>query len=417
MKNFIPAVFLLLSFSACKNEGAKKENPQAVELKSGEWRGILDLGEHNLPFNFMLLKDDNEYQIAVTNARESIKVNKIQRKNDSLFIQMPVFDSEFELKIIDSTKLEGIWINNYFSSDYQIPFTAYFGQNYRFTNQKTDANNNLSGKYEVTFSPGTKEEDKAIGIFKQDPEDKNHLIGTFITETGDYRHLEGNFIHDSLFLSGFDGSHAYLFNAALKSNQLNGTFYSGTHFSEPWIAVKNENFELHDPDSLTFLKEGFENIDFAFPNLKGETVSLSDEKYNNKVVILQIMGSWCPNCMDETVYLTGLHNQYKNQGLEVIALAFERTNEREKAIELLESLKLTFGSQYDFLLASYKKKVQPDSLLPMLDHFISFPTAIFIDRKGNVRKIHAGFYGPGTGDYYLRFKEETDAFVQKLLAE
>ena len=421
MKNLI-AVFLssLMLFPSCQNNSdEEKKASTAKVLKSGTWRGVLDLGKQNLPFNFILLENKGSYELAITNAKEKITVNKITQIGDSLHIQMPVFDSEFQLRILDSTKLEGIWINNYYSADYKVPFLANYGENYRFTKETNTENVNISGKYEVTFAPGTEKEKKAIGVFEQGNKNKtaNHLKGTFITETGDYRHLEGVFINDSLYLSGFDGAHAYLFTAVLEDNQLNGTFYSGTHFEQEWTAVKNEDFELRDPDSLTFLKEGYEEINFSFPNLKGEQVSLDDEKFEDKVVIIQVMGSWCPNCMDETVYLTELHNRYQEQGLEVVALAFERTNSREKAIDLLESLKVTFGSKYDFLLASNDKEVGPDSLLPMLDHFISFPTAIFIDRKGNVRKIHAGFYGPGTGNYYIKFKEETDAFVLKLLEE
>ena len=411
---FFSAVFLLAS---CSKQDSKKVKTAKANLESGTWRAVLDLGEEELPFNFILLEKDGKYEMAVINAKEKITVNQITRFGDSLHIKMPVFDSEFQLNIVDSTKLEGVWVNNYFSSDYRIPFTATFDKKYRFSRNVDPVHYNISGKYEVTFGDVSDKTTKAVGLFEQGKKNPTYLTGTFLTETGDYRHLEGEFVGDSLYLSGFDGAHAYLFQAAFENGELKGEFYSGTHYKQEWTAVKNPIFELRDPYSLTFLKEGYEQIDFTFPNLEGEKISLSDKRYQNKVVILQIMGSWCPNCMDETVYLTELYEQYKEQGLEVVALAFERTNDKEKAIKLLKSLKMRFGARYEFLLASYEKKASPDTLLPMLDHFISFPTSIFIDKKGNVRKIHAGFYGPGTGDYYLRFKEETDALVQKLLAE
>jgi len=46
-----------------------------------------------------------------------------------------------------------------------------------------------------------------------------------------------------------------------------------------------------------------------------------------------------------------------------------------------------------------------------------FPNNIFIDKKGMVRKIHTGFYGPGTGMYYTNYVRETEALLDGLLNE
>ena len=53
----------------------------------------------------------------------------------------------------------------------------------------------------------------------------------------------------------------------------------------------------------------------------------------------------------------------------------------------------------------------------MLNHVLSYPTSIFIDKKGRVRKIHTGFNGPATGDKYTEFKAEFESFVSELLSE
>src|SRR5690606_7042181 len=149
--------------------------------------------------------------------------------------------------------IEGNWINHYYSSDYKIAFVAKHGENYRFSQEKTPVEKLITAKYEVTFSPGNEDESKAIGILKQNPKDSNKVTGTFITETGDYRHLEGNYIADSLYLSTFDGAHAYLFEAKVDKEGIEGVFYSGKHFKENWTAVKNASFELRNPYELTFL--------------------------------------------------------------------------------------------------------------------------------------------------------------------
>jgi hypothetical protein len=53
----------------------------------------------------------------------------------------------------------------------------------------------------------------------------------------------------------------------------------------------------------------------------------------------------------------------------------------------------------------------------MLNHVISFPTTIIIDKKGKVRNIHTGFSGPATGDYYLDYITEFNHLIDELLAE
>ena len=53
----------------------------------------------------------------------------------------------------------------------------------------------------------------------------------------------------------------------------------------------------------------------------------------------------------------------------------------------------------------------------MLKHVLSYPTTIYIDKKGKVRKIHTGFNGPATGEKYIEFKTEFKEFTDKLLNE
>ncbi|WP_338039415.1 hypothetical protein [Maribacter litopenaei] len=125
----------------------------------------------------------------------------------------------------------------------------------------------VDGVWETEFSPNTEDSYMGKGIFSQ----KNGIVsGTFRTTTGDYRFLEGVMDADSLKLSAFDGAHAFLFHAKVSDSTMKGTFYSGNHFKEPFVAVRNENYELPSADSLTFIKEGYDRFDFSFPNLDGD---------------------------------------------------------------------------------------------------------------------------------------------------
>ncbi len=366
-----------------------------------------------LPFNFLLLMtDQGQYELEIINGKEIIKLKDVRLENDSLIARFPVFESELLLKIIDSNTVSGVWANHYKSDDYKLEVKANFGKSFRF--QKKAFQNKIARKYQVTFSPNTENEYKSIGLFKQE---EGKVTGTFATETGDYRHLEGVVSDDSLYLSTFDGSHAFLFKAAIEDSTLNGTFWSGSHFKEPWVAKIDSTFSLRNADSLTFLKKGYKSFDFSFPNSINELISLSDSQFDNKAVIIQIMGSWCPNCLDEIKYLNSLYEKYNKEGLEVVAIAFERTKTKEKAIQNLERLKLQTGANYTFLLGGATRNDRAEEKLPMLNHIMSYPTAIFLDKKKNIIKIHTGFYGPSTGKYYDDFTKETEELVQSMLAK
>lgn len=382
------------------------------------WHGSLQLNDSvSLGFYFDFLQTKNP-SIEIYNAEEVIRVNEVKVKGDSLLFRMPVFDSEFKLKRYPDS-LTGSWINHSRKTKNVIAFRA---EKQRIKPVSICSCKPFAGTWEVDFSPGNqKDHYKAVGIFRN-PRCWDLLYGTFLTETGDYRYLSGsvkNMGRDTVMeLSAFDGSHAFYFRGKKKPDgTIEGDFYSGSHWHEKWIAKRNESFRLRNADSLTYLKPGYEKLDFAFPDLKGKQVSLSDEKYRDKVVIVQLMGSWCPNCMDETAFLAELHKKYRSQGLEVIGLAYEKTTDPVKAAQLVSRLRDRYGAEYDFLITGKTGKDAAAQSLPMLNHVMAFPTTIFIDRTGKVRKIHTGFSGPGTGEHYTRFSEETNRFIEELLKE
>jgi thiol-disulfide isomerase/thioredoxin len=415
MKNLFYLICVLTLFSCSEEIVLENEKTPSEILTTGEWLLTFNLSETvDAPTNFNLKKTDSTYQVVFSNASEKITVTDVSISNNQITIKDPVFNNWFEGKIISSSEIQGFWFKN--DTSYKVPFTAIFGVQERFSkpNEANQESENIAGKWEVHFSKETPEDHyNAIGQFKQEG---NKVTGTFMTETGDYRFLEGNMYDNHFALSCYDGAHLFLFKAELRNDSLVGTFWSGTRWSEPWIATKNESFMLTNPDSLTYLKEGYSELAFNFPNTEGENVSLTDEQFKNKVVIVNIMGPWCPNCKDETAYLAELYNNNHNNGLEVVALAFDNSD-KLKTIDKINRIKTHFNASYDFLLAGKSSKEEAAKSLPMLNHIMSYPTSIFIDRKGNIRKIRTGFYGPGTGDHYTRYIEKTNDFVTKLLDE
>lgn len=389
------------------------------KLKPGTWRGVLTLSEKRnelvLPFNFEVKYFHEFLSIDIINAEEKIAVTEIMVSGDSINFKMPVFDSEFRTVLKNDT-LRGLWINNSKKEKNKIAFEAYYNDKRRFvTSAKPGVD--FSGRYEVTFNPKTADEYKSVGVFKQNG---NRIAGTFLTETGDYRYLEGAVQNNDMSLSCFDGAHAFLFFASSKikkgkADSISGKVFYGISGTEDWTATRNEKFQLKDPEGITTLKSKDEKVNFSFPNLEKQTVTLNDAKFNNKVVVIQIMGSWCPNCMDETAYLAKVYKQYKNKGLEIVSLAFEKTDDFEKNKKNISRLKAKYGVEYEVLVTGLTGKAKASESLSFLNGITAFPTTIILDRKHNVKSIYTGFNGPATGKEYELYKAKTESLLTQLL--
>ncbi len=385
-------------------------------IPPGIWRATLNLAglqagqdafdeqsDGMLPFNFEVIYDTpDSFHIELINGEERLLVDEIyfgrdQRiSKDTIRIVFPVYGSYIVARY-EEDAIEGDYYVPVRGHDYKIPFRARHGKTERFTMIDPPVTD-ISGKWAVQFEVQSPTPYPAIGQFVQ--EANGRVTGTFRTETGDYRYLEGRMAGDRLYLSVFDGAHAFIFEAKyFDDGTLSGVFRSGNHHKVYWTAQRNEEAELTSPYDLTYLKEGYETFEFAFPNLDGDIVTLSDPRYVGKPKIIQIFGTWCPNCRDETSFLMDYRKNNPDKEFEVIALAFERNTSKAKAIEALKNYVDYFDIDYEMLYAGTNNKTQASEKLPMLNRIISYPTMLFLDRENHVIKIHTGFNGPATDKY------------------
>lgn len=441
MRKSIPFLLLLIfaTFSGC----LVIENP-FTKIPPGIWRATLDLSgkqplndvqqtnvedddiqrnlssisESTLPFTFEVkyLEDDPEtFYIEIINGKERIRVDDIsfgrtrEKAIDTIRINFPHFDT-YITGTFSERVINGYWVVNY-KENYKIPFKAVFGENYRFTELTTQTKANLSGKWAATFGLSEDDPYPAIAEFSQN---NNKLTGTFRTETGDYRFLEGTVQEDKFYLSCFDGAHAFLYTGKIVSrDSILGSFRSGNHYTSTWEAVKDENASLQHPDSLTFMNPGYDKFSFSFPDTEGNMVSLEDEQFEGKVKIIQIMGTWCPNCLDETTFLKEFLQTHRSKDLAVIGLAFERYDDEKKNAAIVKQYLKSQNIPYPILVAGNYNKKEAAKALPMLSDIVSYPTLIFLNKENEVVRIHTGFNGPATSGYE-DFKDEFDSFVSSL---
>ena len=409
MKNIISIFFALLFLATACKKMKKRKNTLPRE---GVWRAEIKLKEGWLPFNFKLSYEGNAPLMSIENGEELIAVEEMLMTNDSLIVKMPVYHSEIHLTLADDS-MQGEWWYLSKGRDYRLPFRAVYGADYRFLPDSAlqAPAQDISGKWKTIFNPGdSAREELAMGVFHQEG---NKLKGTFDSPTGDYRYLEGIVSGDSLYLSEFDGAFAYLFKAKI-GDTIQGILYSGKSGVYPWIAYRDEEFTLPTPENLTRLREGEDQITHTFTDMNGNPVRLQDERFRGKVLVVEVMGTWCPNCKDEARLLAELYEKYKGQGLEIVSLAYERTGEFEKERDNIQHVINGLNLPYPVWFAG--KIGDVESQIP-IKHLRAYPTTFFIDRNEKIRKIHTGFSGPATGEAFDKTKQIFDQNIKELLRD
>lgn len=381
------------------------------------WRAAIHRTDGNdIVFNFKLEEVNKKKFLFIINGSEKIKVDNIKFTKDSVFINMPVFESAFKAKI-SNNKWEGEWAKGTSGKEQVLPLTAEQNNN-RYDATDGNAKFNITGRWAVKFESDKTKDDASIAEFKQTG---NKITGTFLTPSGDYRYQEGVVTGNKLKLSGFDGAHAYSFTADIINDKTitNGMFFSGAKGKEGWTAIKNANAKVSTNSVAMYLKPGEESLNFHFPDINGKDVSINDARFKNKVVVVQILGSWCPNCMDETAFLSGYYNKNKQRGFEVIGLAYEYSTDFNRSVKSILKFQKRFNVQYPLLVTgvSVSDTLRTEKTLPHVTRIKVFPSSIIIDKKGKVRKFDTDFFGPGTGKHYEEYKKEFYTTINELLME
>ena len=365
-------------------------------------------GELAFPLHITVEREDGSDGLGgfVVNGIDTARFTQVVRRGDSLFLSYEHYDSHLEASIASDGSLSGRWHRRAAEGERsQLPFRAVKGDAYRYKLEQTDRYL-FDGNWKATFT----DED---GIFVSEPNGTLH--GTFATETGDYRFLEGRFSSQdsTMTLSTFDGTHAFLFTAKMKTDgTIVGDFWSRDTYHATWTARKGAN-ELRNPLQVSASEAVGKQMAFSFPNLSGDTVSASDPQFEGKPMLVYLFGSWCPNCADEAQMIRRLYERYEQTDLKIVGLAFEFTGNFEQDAEMVRRYKERFNIPWQLLVAGISDKESAAEVLPFLDTVLSYPTSIFVDRSHTIQAIHVGFNGPATG---ALFQEERRRFIRNLNA-
>jgi peroxiredoxin len=234
---------------------------------------------------------------------------------------------------------------------------------------------------------------------------------------GDTGTLTGSYRDGRYVLSHFSGARPLLLEVF---PQPDGTITLRQNLKTELKAVKETDSRAKDlgtptdPSRHTSVANPAEPFRFSFPDLNGRIVSNTDPRFAGKVVLVNISGSWCPNCHDEAPFLGALFDKYRSRGLEIVTLSFEEADQLANPMRLRAFID-TYGLKYTVLLAGETEQLQEK--VPQAVNLNAFPTTFVLGRDGRVRSVHAGFPSPGSGEFYRKAERELTEEVERLLAE
>jgi len=385
---------------------------------AGTWRAVLTSPGGELPFTLRIRSEGSGLAAVAINGQEQAAFDSARVTEKRIALRFDVYDSELGAELSsDGQKLTGEWSK---AGKPVLPFSATRGDERRFlppAEAGRGANGALSGAWAATFGTGERAQ-AARGEFEQS---NQRVRATFLTPVGDHRYLEGDFRDGVLRLSRFDGSSASLYRARLQADgSLAGELWRGAGNAQPWTARRIDAGGadgLPDAFALAGLANTEGRLRFRFPDLAGREVSLQDERFRGRVVLVNIFGSWCPNCNDEAPLLREWSRRYGARGLEIVGLAYEQTGDPEGDRRAVQRFAKRYGLDHTLLLAGISERKAAAATLPDFTGLFVFPTNIFVDRSGRVRKIHSGFAGPATGAHHERLIKELTSQIEELLAE
>ncbi|MEC8556074.1 MAG: TlpA disulfide reductase family protein [Planctomycetota bacterium] len=376
-------------------------------VDESNWTLFLDTGHGNIEVRVKLSDLEGEPAAKIVNGPEAIVVDA-ERNGNELRLSMPHYDSELKLTI-NGKQMTGNW-RKVRGAGNVAEMSAILKPS---GEAEYDDPEPFLGRWAVQFADS---DDPAVGAFERFKE--NLVLGTFLTTTGDYRYLQGYVQRGELHLSCFDGAHAFLFRAKLSSSgELAGRFMSGDWYQDSWTARRDPNIKLPDAFQQTTIAGQANLAKLAFPDLHGKQRFLGDSDLRGKVTLVEVFGSWCPNCHDEAQYLKDLRERYGEKGLKVVGLAFELTGDLERDTRQVKRYVERFDVDYPVLVAGISDKKTATKQFPVIDRIRSYPTTLFLDQSGQIRATYTGFSGPATGEAHKRLRQRFEALINKLLAE
>jgi thiol-disulfide isomerase/thioredoxin len=385
--------------------------PAAVaQSLDGLWDATITFNGQAIPFRLQIAGEGANLKGWLFNGEDKVVASGASFQNGSLLLNFDSYAAKLEAKLQD-----GELVGQYgpmLKKTY--PVTA---QRHKAEPSSSASAPSINGLWEVAVKSSKGEQ--AWRLIVQQKSASN-VSAAILRVDGDTGALTGGYKDGKFVLSHFSGGRPALMvltpgsdgTLAIDMTDLHGT--SQLTATRPDVARAKGLAPPTDPDHHTTVKDASQPFQFSAPDLNGKIVSNTDARFQGKVVLVNITGSWCPNCHDEAPFLAELYRKYHSQGLEVVALSFEEEDQLKNPARLRAFMK-EYGIDYTVLLGGTPD--ERDAKLTQPVNLNSWPTTFFLGRDGRVRFVHAGFPGPASGELYRQAAHEFQSQVESLLAE
>ncbi len=400
------SLLLLLLVPAC---GA----PVPAQSVSGLWEGTVVVDGLTIPFRIEISGDGSDVKAAFLNGDEKVTSTAGRVDGDSLVLNFDEYAETLRGTLKDG-ELKGAIEGKFGPAPRStLPFEAK-----PFIAEKDTAATgipSIDGLWEIEVK-SPKGESAWHFIVRQSGADVSAAI---LRVDGDTGALTGRYEQGKFVLSHFSGERPYLLDVSPRTDGgldivLND--YAGKRdliAHRPADARAKGLPEPTDPTHHTRVADASQPLVFSFPDVDGHIVSSSDARFRGKVVLVNITGSWCPNCHDEAPFLAALDRKYHRRGLEIVALDFEEREQLQGLTRLRAFIK-HYGIEYTVLVGGEPDEV--NQKLPQLVNLNAWPTTVVVGRDGLVKAVHVGFASAASGQFNPELKQQVTAQIETLLA-
>ena len=383
--------------------GCQKPLPE-----SATWLGTITLAEdRKLPLRLELDLSTSPASGSFLVGDERTPIPEIVRRGDSLSIILSEYSAAMQ-GTWDGTSWKGIFFR-YRTDTVRLDFSV-SPESGQPTQQiiPSPTGVRLVGTFQVYYNNPDGIDSTTMAKFRAKGDS---VFGTFIDPSGDHGLMVGTQNGPKASLGRFTGWQANLIELEQHEGRWTGRYYARQLAPQSFSLVARPSIPSKPLDPRrTRMKNPRAPFVFAGITADGDSIRSSDPRFKGKALIVDIMGTWCHNCLDEAPVLEQLYAEFKDKGLEIVGLAFEVTNDSGTARRNLDIYRKRHGLLFPLVYSGSLDAPNVEAKIrSQLADFFAYPTSIFINKSGTVVHLHWGFKGPGTGEEY---QQEVSRFYE-----
>lgn len=318
--------------------------------------------------------------------------------------RIPVFDGLIQGIWSPDRVFQGEWIDKMSDPFRQIPLSIEPTETPLLPLATTEASKTIYG---LIFEPEEGPVWQGQLILQ---ENDDQCSATVRTGTGDLRYLGGTASEESIELTTFDGAHLYQFDIQRDGDTLTGYFHSHTGYKSSIQGKRLGRMPITDPMRI----QATGPMSFTVVTDQDSTLATwTGDDFKGNVTIIDLMGTWCPNCMDAARMFKELQVEFPN--LRVASVAFETRSNPRAVFSRFETFKADLGIDWPMVYGGPAKKKETGYKMNFLTGFESFPTTLILDKEGNIAYVHTGFNGPATGEAHTQEQKFFRAAIRSLM--